>query len=205
MRAVVKMGLTFAMLGASLVASTLGASASSASDFVAPALVKIPRTESQAGGGAVIAWGGGDYGQTRIPTEAQSGVMAISASVSWVMALNNGRVIAWGDNQYGQTSVPEAVLAGISAISAGRQHGLALKDGRVGVCFRGDPNTRKAFCRMGFRHFFASEQGFEDVGQCGVAPACVGVGCEVRDLVHGRTYRRCRTFADHPQSGVSWS
>lgn len=168
MRAVGKLVSFAVALSVPLCGLMSGTSASSASDFVARSIVEIPRTASQAGAGAVIAWGSGDYGQTRIPVEAQSGVVAISAGVSWVMALSGGRVSAWGDNQYGQTSVPQEALAGVSSISAGKQHGLALKDGRV-IAWGDDADGRTAVpgsaqsgvsaIAAGFSHSLALKDG----------------------------------------------
>ncbi|MBI5686229.1 MAG: hypothetical protein HZC54_14245 [Verrucomicrobia bacterium] len=81
-------------------------------------------------GGAVIAWGANDFGQTNVPA-GLTGVAAITAGEGCNMALrSDGTVVAWGYNVNGATNVP-AGLSGVSAISAG-EHGMALKnDGTV--------------------------------------------------------------------------
>ncbi|HRI14795.1 MAG TPA: immunoglobulin domain-containing protein, partial [Verrucomicrobiota bacterium] len=81
---------------------------------------------------AVGAWGGNDFGQTKVPVAAQSGVTAIAAGGSHTVALkSDGTVMAWGWNRDGQTNVP-AGLSGVTAIAAGELHTVALKsDGTV--------------------------------------------------------------------------
>jgi alpha-tubulin suppressor-like RCC1 family protein len=57
--------------------------------------------------GSVVAWGGNEHGQTDVPVEAQSGVVAIAAGFGHSVALkNHGSVLAWGLNNEGQTDVP---------------------------------------------------------------------------------------------------
>lgn len=84
-------------------------------------------------GGAVVAWGHNSHGQTTVPVEAQTGVVAVSGGYFHSMALkSNGSVIAWGRNDYGERDVPVAAQSGVNAISAGNFYSLALKtDGSV--------------------------------------------------------------------------
>ena len=83
--------------------------------------------------GTVVAWGANTYGQTNVPVSAQSGVTAIAAGDSHMVALKaDGSVVAWGNNPYGQTIVPPDAQGGVTAIAAGDSHTLALKaDGSV--------------------------------------------------------------------------
>jgi len=109
--------------------------------------------------GSVVAWGRNEigppadvYGVTDVPSEAQSGVVAIAAGNLHTVALkSDGSVVAWGDNLYGQvtgipvTALPRCavaapvtlggqVLSGVTAIAAGELHTVALKnDGSVVV------------------------------------------------------------------------
>jgi hypothetical protein len=102
---------------------------------------------------AVMAWGYTPLGQTTVPVEAQSGVVAIAAGGAgigfWVLPFmvhtlalkSDGSVVGWGDNFYGQatgtpTGSAEAasgavllggqVLRGVIAIAAGGFHSVAL-------------------------------------------------------------------------------
>ena len=77
-------------------------------------------------GSRVIAWGDNSYGQTTVPSRAQSGVTAIAASHYHSLALKDGRVIAWGENTNGESTVPPAAQSGVTAIAAGGFHSLAL-------------------------------------------------------------------------------
>jgi hypothetical protein len=79
--------------------------------------------------GTVVAWGGNDYGQTTVPVEAQSGVVAIAAGYDHTVALKaDGSVIAWGGPYYSMTLLVPA-HSGVTAIAPG---GYALKnDGSV--------------------------------------------------------------------------
>ncbi|MCX2952750.1 PKD domain-containing protein [Lentzea sp. NEAU-D7] len=86
------------------------------------------------GRGAVKVWGREtERLNLAPPREAESGVIAIDAAESHIVALkSDGRVIAWGDDQFGQLQVPPQALSGVIAISAGGHHSLALKaDGSV--------------------------------------------------------------------------
>ena len=67
--------------------------------------IPIVPTEIAASEADAIAWGRNNYGQTIVPSSAQSGVVAIAASYYHTVALKqDGRVIAWGDNDSGQTT-----------------------------------------------------------------------------------------------------
>lgn len=83
--------------------------------------------------GSVVAWRDNSWGQTQVPVEARSGVMAIAAGSYHTVALKtNGSVIAWGNNGEGQTTVPTTAKSGVVAIAAGDTHSVALKtDGSV--------------------------------------------------------------------------
>src|SRR5262245_4990886 len=94
--------------------------------------------------GKVVLWGCrtdtgvtvSNVGQCRVPSEATSGVTAISASDFHNLALKTGGlVIAWGcrgRGSYGQCSVPAAARSGVTAIAAGERASFALtKSGRV--------------------------------------------------------------------------
>ena len=79
--------------------------------------------------GRVVVWGGGSC--ANVPSDALSGVSAISLGNTHMMALKNGGVIAWGDNTSGETDVP-SYATNVVAISAGWWSCLALnKDGTV--------------------------------------------------------------------------
>ena len=79
----------------------------------------------------VVAWGGGDAGQTT-PPPGLSDAVSISQGHDHTAALkSNGTVVAWGYSPYGQTAVPSG-LSEVVAISAGGYHTLALRrDGSV--------------------------------------------------------------------------
>jgi alpha-tubulin suppressor-like RCC1 family protein len=82
---------------------------------------------------AVVAWGNNAYGQTTVPVEAQSGVIAIATGSYHTVALKkDGSVLAWGANADGQTKVPVEAQSGVMAVAGGGNHTLALKtDGSV--------------------------------------------------------------------------
>ena len=84
-------------------------------------------------GSHVIAWGYNVFGQTSVPSAAQSGVTAISAGGYHTVALKqDGQVIAWGSNSSGQTNVPPAAQSDVIAMAAGGSHTIALRqDGSV--------------------------------------------------------------------------
>src|SRR6188508_2162164 len=80
-------------------------------------LVHTQPLYGQASGGAVVAWGNNDDGQSSIPLAAQDGIKAITAGDFHTVALkNDGTVTAWGNNDDGQSSVPVG-LNGVTAIS----------------------------------------------------------------------------------------
>ena len=83
--------------------------------------------------GKVIAWGYNDFGQTTVPIDATTSVVAIAAGDTHALALrSDGRAIAWGYNGYGECDVPSAASNSIVAIAAGGFHCMALRaDGRV--------------------------------------------------------------------------
>lgn len=88
----------------------------------------------------VVAWGDNSFGQTMVPLEALSGVIAISAGDSHSLALrDNGSIVAWGQNLSGQGSVPSN-LVDIKAIAAGGFHNLALRED--GTVFAWGSNSR---------------------------------------------------------------
>ncbi|MDX8033428.1 hypothetical protein SK803_24685 [Lentzea sp. BCCO 10_0856] len=69
-----------------------------------------------------------------IPAGASSGVIAIDAGRSHVLALkSDGSVLAWGEDWgYGHLDVPPEALSGVVAISASARNSVALKsDGSV--------------------------------------------------------------------------
>jgi len=89
--------------------------------------------------GAVVAWGAGlsrptewpEEGQSVVPTEALSGVVAVAAGVTFSAALKvDGSVVFWGDADLGyfQGRFPEEARQGVTAIASGDYHLLALKD-----------------------------------------------------------------------------
>ena len=80
-----------------------------------------------------MIWGDYYTGQTIVPVEAQSGVVAITAGAGHrVVVKTDGGVLAWGRNDFGQTNVPVAAQSGVTAIAAGDRHTVALKsDGSV--------------------------------------------------------------------------
>ena len=81
------------------------------------------------GDGSVVAWGG----TFPLPTDAQSGVIAVAAGYEHSLALKeDGSVVAWGYNGWGQTDVPVEAQSGVVAIAADSMYSLALKtDGSV--------------------------------------------------------------------------
>lgn len=93
--------------------------------------------------GAVVAWGAGlnrpldwpEYGQSLVPPEALSDVVAVAAGDTHSAALKaDGAVIFWGDAEqlYFKGQFPEAARQGVTAIASGYYHLLALKnDGSV--------------------------------------------------------------------------
>jgi hypothetical protein len=77
--------------------------------------------------GRVDAWGYNGYGQCNVPSDARSGVKAVSKAQDWAMALKtDGTILAWGQNYRNQTSVPLAAMPA-KQVAAGWQHGLSLK------------------------------------------------------------------------------
>ncbi len=80
--------------------------------------------------GAVQGWGFDDFGQTDIPDEAASGVVAIAAGGLHSMALKaDGTVLTWG---WGAGATQPQVNGNVVAIAAGYLHNLALRaDGSV--------------------------------------------------------------------------
>jgi alpha-tubulin suppressor-like RCC1 family protein len=84
--------------------------------------------------GSVVAWGGSEFQQTRVPSSAQGQVAAISAGGFFtLLLLKNGSVVGFGDNSFGQTDVPPAARAGgVVSVRAGYEWGIALlEDGSV--------------------------------------------------------------------------
>jgi len=89
--------------------------------------------------GRVVAWGNNDYGQTNVPLNTQSGVIAIAAGFSHTVTLKtNGSVVAWGNNLSSQTNVPASAQSGVAAIAAGGYHTLALKTNGQVVAWGGN-------------------------------------------------------------------
>ncbi len=79
--------------------------------------------------GRVLAWGDDTFGQSTVPTAANSGVVAVSAGQGHTLALKaGGQLLAWGWNGSGQTAVPFSTLNGSVAIAAGQAHSLALRN-----------------------------------------------------------------------------
>ena len=95
--------------------------------------------------GRVISWGTDESYSERVPmwvpSEAQSGVTAISATTGTSMALKDGRVLVWAaadanvddGSRWAKTllPVPDEVLSGVTSIAAGGSGAVALKHGRV--------------------------------------------------------------------------
>jgi len=82
--------------------------------------------------GSVLAWGGNSFGQTTLPPQLGSDVVAVAGGgyidrAHSVALRSDGTVVAWGSNESGQSFVPDG-LNGVVAISAGLAHTLALKD-----------------------------------------------------------------------------
>ena len=74
----------------------------------------------------MFVWGRNTYGETNVPTAAQSGVIAIAAGAAHIVALkNDGSIVAWGRSSEGQTTVPTG-LSSVTAVSAGTWHSVAL-------------------------------------------------------------------------------
>lgn len=93
-------------------------------------------TFTMASPGTVIAWGNNIYGQTDVPTAAQSGITAIAAGYFHTVVLKNGGIpLSWGRNDYGQTNVPVIAQSGVSAIAAGYSHTVVLKTNGVVVAW----------------------------------------------------------------------
>ncbi len=105
-----------------------------------PAWLKAPRAIASGSdpfnlaltsGGAVVGWGGNDYGCST-PPAGLNGTVGIAAGYVHSLAVrNNGTVVAWGDNSSGQTNVP-LWLSNVVAVAGGEFHSLALRsDGTV--------------------------------------------------------------------------
>lgn len=78
--------------------------------------------------GAVAAWGLGSTPSVLVvPSDATSGVSAISAGSAHNVALKSGKVIAWGDNTYGQATVPAGASSNVISAAAGGSHSLAVR------------------------------------------------------------------------------
>lgn len=78
--------------------------------------------------GELVAWGGNDYGQLRVPKPPAGHFFArVSASDHDLALLYDGRLLAWGRNDFGQCDVPQ-LPRGVtwSAISAGGLHSAGL-------------------------------------------------------------------------------
>jgi len=74
-----------------------------------------------------MAWGWNVYGQTDVPVEAQTGVVAVAALGNHSLALKaDGTVVAWGENTYGQTILPSG-LSNVVAMAAGWRHNVFLR------------------------------------------------------------------------------
>lgn len=118
----------------------------------APVLAAAEAADCQSGVGRVIYWGeqrntdepSASYEPWEsmmppVPKLLQSGVTAVAAAGSYVLALKGGRVYSIGDcGCVGSTwegnrvwNVPPAATAGVTAIAAGITNALALRDGRV--------------------------------------------------------------------------
>src|SRR5688572_16464093 len=66
--------------------------------------------------GSVLVWGDNFWGQTTVPLEAQSGVTAIAAGLSHVLALrSSGGVVEWGYDADGRMDVPFEAQSGVIA------------------------------------------------------------------------------------------
>jgi|GEM_PF-474798 len=75
----------------------------------------------------IIGWGG-NYAGVCTPPWWATGVVAVAAGESHVVALRrNGTVVGWGDNRYGQAAEPQG-LDRVVNVAAGWKHSLALKD-----------------------------------------------------------------------------
>ena len=78
--------------------------------------------------GGVMAWGQGtnntgtppNSGESLVPAEAQSEVIAIAAGLLHTLALkSDGSVLAWGWNAYGQSTVPANASTGVTEVGFG--------------------------------------------------------------------------------------
>jgi hypothetical protein len=132
--------------------AVLGGVVSRAVGDTEPAAAAVESTDCQSGGGRVIYWG--EQHNTNVPSVSyqpwesmmppvpkplQSGVTAVAAAGSEVLALKDGRVhhigdcgcigTAWEGNRL--WNIPPAATAGVTAIAAGISNALALRDGRV--------------------------------------------------------------------------
>jgi alpha-tubulin suppressor-like RCC1 family protein len=73
-----------------------------------------------------LVWGENRYGQSNVPSEMLSDVVAVVGGGDDSLALRaDGSVVAWGESSYGQTNVP-GDLHNAVAIAAGGFHNLAL-------------------------------------------------------------------------------
>lgn len=76
---------------------------------------------------SVVAWGSNTDGQTTVPTEALSDVVAVAAGDRHSLALlTDGSVLAWGLDNVGQGDVPVTAQSDVIAIAAGGNQSLAL-------------------------------------------------------------------------------
>ena len=83
--------------------------------------------------GSVICSGDNSMGQISIPSEAQQGLVSVSAGPGYFLALKkNGSVIAWGDGSAAMTQVPVGASFGIISIAAGGSVATAVRcDGKI--------------------------------------------------------------------------
>ncbi len=78
--------------------------------------------------GTAVSWGRSPYGDTIVPLQAQSGVVAIATGYYHCLARRqNGAIIAWGYNAAGQTNVPGSVR-NATLMGGGLQRSYALLD-----------------------------------------------------------------------------
>jgi predicted outer membrane repeat protein len=79
---------------------------------------------------SLITWKEFGNRHSDLPPEAQSGVIAISAGETHIVALKgDGSVILWKNNSLTLVPVPPEAQSGVIAISAGSRSALALKSG----------------------------------------------------------------------------